>query len=283
MDSVKEIITRTLKGTKFGRRYNAEVVLLHWQEIVGDEIAKHTRPGKINGGILMVKTKNAVWAHHLMTLKEDIAAKINTFAGEKVVTDIKFQAGYLQNDQNEENTIGNETDTLIWSKETITEDELRDIENITGNISDDKLRRRIRNILVKDRSRRKVKAKNNWKPCQQCGIMCPPDSDFCTVCRIQRKAAGRGELKKLLAHAPWLSYNDCLKYVDCHLTEYNTYKNEMIDDLAGEIGQDQTDRIKVATLIMLAKGVTPEAITEELINSTLDKIRGKKNVFAPRR
>lgn len=283
MDLLKNILARTLKGNKFGRRYNAEVVLLHWRDIVGDEIAKHARPGKIHGGVMTVKTKNAVWAHHLMTLKEDIAAKINGFAGEKVVTDIKFQAGYLQNDQNEENTIGNETDTLRWNKEILTEIEVNEIEAVVAPISDDKLRRRVRNILVKDKSRQKAKTKNNWKKCRQCGIMCLPDTDLCTVCHIQHKAAVREELKKLLFEAPSLSYEECAKYVECHLTEYNTAKNELIDELAKKIRYDGDDRIKAATLLMLAERMKPQAITEELINITLDKIRGEKNVFALRR
>jgi len=67
-----------------------------WDEVVSDTIKKHTKPIKIQRKIIYVSVDNSVWANELNYLKEDIIKKINDKSGEKVITDIKFKVGDIE-------------------------------------------------------------------------------------------------------------------------------------------------------------------------------------------
>lgn len=278
-----DIVTLTIKNLGMQRRYYAETVLLHWRKIVGEEIANHTSPAKIERGVLIVGTSSAVWSHHLMTLKEDIVTKINDFAGEKVVNDIKFQAGYLKKDQNEDNTSESEVSPISWKQAVLSIEDMNSIDSIAETLSNDALRHKIKGILRKDLALRQVKSKKDWRNCSTCGIFCPPDEELCPVCTVEKRAQEKDKLLKLLVQAPWMSYQDCTQYVNCRLTGFNTAKNELIDRLTRNLDQEKSDDLTKATLVMLLNSIKPEGVTEELIASTMDKIRGKKHVFTPRR
>ncbi len=283
MNSMRLVLPKALRQLGLMNRFNAESVTLNWRQIVGDEIAAHTRPSQVRRGVLNVAANNAVWAHHLSTLKEEIIDRINAFMGEKVVTEIKFQAGYFQKDQNENNIDNPEPPVPRWRDVRLEEGERQNIERITADLVDDQLKQKVRKILVKEYSLRKAKQQHNWKPCPKCGVLVPPEESLCSVCSIEDHHGQIDALREYLIHAPWLSYEECNRYVTCLRTDFNTVKNELIDKSWREVEKDDTDRMKIMTLAMLINGLQPHALTEELIAKTLDKVRRKKNVFTPRR
>ena len=63
----------------------------HWAEIVGEEIAKRTKPDQIRGGVLVIRVNNSIWAQELSMRKEVILARLQSFAPEAgIVRDIQF-------------------------------------------------------------------------------------------------------------------------------------------------------------------------------------------------
>ncbi|HCK99003.1 MAG TPA: hypothetical protein DHW42_02695 [Candidatus Marinimicrobia bacterium] len=54
-----------------------EVVAL-WDDIVGENIAKHTRADKISFGKLYVSVDTPVWRNELMFQKNDLLKKVNS-------------------------------------------------------------------------------------------------------------------------------------------------------------------------------------------------------------
>lgn len=48
-----------------------------WPEIIGDQIAKHTRPLAIEDDILVIGVDSSAWLHHLFMLKIEILRTIN--------------------------------------------------------------------------------------------------------------------------------------------------------------------------------------------------------------
>lgn len=283
MKAFYEILGLTVKGLGINRRYYAEMVIFYWRRIVGDNVANHTCPVKVQRGVLVVGTSSAVWSHHLLTLKGEIIAKINDFAGEKVVSDIKFQAGYLKNDQNEENTDEYQHFSITWKNAVLSPEDVHRIERLTENLSDDVIRQKMKNILRKDFALRQVKRKNNWRECSICGILCPPGREICPVCSVEKRQREREKLLNLLDQAPWMSYKECSGYVDCLPTDFNTAKNDMIDKLKKKLDNNESNQLILATIVMLVHSVKPDEITEDMLVNILDKIRGKKYVSAPRR
>jgi predicted nucleic acid-binding Zn ribbon protein len=63
-----------------------------WPQIVDERVTKNTSPIKIKNGVLHVATATAVWAQELSFYKDEIVAKFNQKAGEKVITDVRFRS-----------------------------------------------------------------------------------------------------------------------------------------------------------------------------------------------
>ncbi len=64
-----------------------------WEEIVGKQIAAHTRPGFYLGDCLFVIVDHSAWMHQLIFLKEPILAKINAEIGPDSLSEIRFRLG----------------------------------------------------------------------------------------------------------------------------------------------------------------------------------------------
>ncbi|MBP2651228.1 MAG: hypothetical protein H6Q74_2053 [Firmicutes bacterium] len=281
MQHFSDLLGRALKKMGLEKRYKAEKILFSWSNLVGKEVAARSEPENLAHGVLMVRVTNSVWVHHLMTLKEQIITQINDFFGEKVIYDIKFQAGYLKKYQNysevDEEKLTIKPETIVLSK-----DDIGVADDIAQCITDGELRQKVKKILCKEMALRKIRQKSNWKKCIQCGTLCPQDQDYCVACDIQQRDLLKIEVRNLLKQAPWLSYKECTSYIQCRKTDFMTIKSELVDKVRKDVASNQADSMKIAMAAMLIYGVKPEAITKNIIDGTLDKIRGKKNVFTPR-
>ncbi|MBP2642332.1 MAG: hypothetical protein H6Q67_219 [Firmicutes bacterium] len=282
MKQLGEIIVSSLKKIGLEKRYKAEKIFLNWSNIVGNEIASHSNPGKLHYGILLVSVSNSVWIHHLMTLKESIINKINSFVGEKVVKDIKFQAGYLKNYQNhseiDEEISRPNLDSVVLSKE-----EFNFVENLSQILTDTEIQKKVKRILCKDMALRHVRRNNSWKKCSECGTLCPQEQEYCQSCIIQKRELVKIKVRQLLQQAPWLTYHECSMYVPCRITDFMTIQNELIDGVRKTLENEQENSMKIAMAAMLIHGIKPEFLTKDIIDNTMDKLRGKKNVFTFRR
>ena len=93
LDSVASI----LEG--LARRLGLEPHLLEtrlrrqWVEIVGEQIAAHTRPQHIRFKKLVVHVRHSVWLQQLTFLKPELLHKINAAAGEPLVSEIILRIG----------------------------------------------------------------------------------------------------------------------------------------------------------------------------------------------
>ncbi|MFM1848473.1 MAG: hypothetical protein RL417_1947 [Pseudomonadota bacterium] len=71
--------------------------VLHWKEIVGEEIAKRTRPECIRKDALVVRVANSSWAQELSFQKDIILVRLKKFlSGETAVSDIQFYVGDIR-------------------------------------------------------------------------------------------------------------------------------------------------------------------------------------------
>ncbi len=85
LERIDRIIERVLATGKVGGSAQLAEIWTHWREIVGDDIAEHCTPQKLNGGKLYLKVDNPVWVQQLDLMKEEVRCKINEkIASEKV-------------------------------------------------------------------------------------------------------------------------------------------------------------------------------------------------------
>jgi predicted nucleic acid-binding Zn ribbon protein len=64
--------------------------VLHWKEIVGEEIAKRSHPEYLKGSTLVIKVMDSAWSQELSFHKKVIITRLNKFLGKEDVKDILF-------------------------------------------------------------------------------------------------------------------------------------------------------------------------------------------------
>ncbi len=96
MKPLGPVIETILRRHNLWQAYQQHLVVENWFIIVGSELGEVTRAEKISKGVLFVVVKDSVWAYHLSMLKPQLVAKLNNYAGKKVVKDIFFQIGELE-------------------------------------------------------------------------------------------------------------------------------------------------------------------------------------------
>lgn len=152
MQKMKDIVSNTIRNLGLQKPYNDQSVIVHWSEIVGDDIAANAYARSVQQGTLMVSVNSSVWSHHLSMMKESIIDKINQFIGYKLIFDIRFQAGYFSNSQNEEDTAINAIPNIKYqlSKVKLDEYDVQTMQETSNHISDKYLKQKILRIMRKD-------------------------------------------------------------------------------------------------------------------------------------
>ena len=282
LERITAILPHTIKKLGINRQFTIHSVIAHWEEIVGSDIAAHSRPKDMHRAVLWVTVDTSVWCHHLSMMKQGIMDKINAYAGEKLVQDLRFQAGYLKNCQNENTDEQEMAPTYNLNKIPLDEEEVHFIQEISEGIQDKYLRRKVMRLMRKDFALRKVKHKTKWKTCAACTALCPPGDTHCTVCNIQKREKIKTTIIHLLKEVPWMKYPEMLQHVNCSELEFISAKNTLIAAITQDLRNGIDERVKVMTYIMLSTGAKIEALNEAIINKTMEKFRRKKDVFASR-
>jgi hypothetical protein len=279
MNTVKDILSAALKQWGVKHKYNQQSAITHWEEIVGAEIAKHSCPTKIEYGIIIVTVANSAWCHHLSMMKQTIITKINEFIGEKLINDIRFAAGSIKNCRYEEEAKEERLPDIRTAK--LDNTEINAVEEIVNISKNTELRIKLARIIKKDLSLKKVKRKKQWPKCKICSTLCEPGHLYCTVCDRNRRSELLAEIRALLREAPWLKYHELNQYLKCTPYDYDDAKNHVVASLLPIIKNsgETPDRMTLVTLSMLITCMKPEAITDEILAVTLDKIRRRKHVF----
>ncbi len=91
---IKELVEELLEKNKLLPKtlYGA------WEEIVGSQAARYSRPHRKIGKILYVTVSNSIWKYHLELLKSEILEKLRDIEREKPIDDIRFRLGEINDD-----------------------------------------------------------------------------------------------------------------------------------------------------------------------------------------
>jgi hypothetical protein len=281
MFSTKDILPLTLRKLGVKRQLDIQTVILHWPDIVGNDIALQSRPTSSKNGVLFVAVQTPVWGHHLSMLKEQLLKKIHDYLGQKLLEDIKFYAG---NFSNSANFIEDEPDfSLKLRSVTLSNEQCMEVKKIAHAVNDNHLRYRLQRVMIKDRKRRQLLLQQGWHQCLTCSALCSPDEKYCTSCAITNSRRRREEIRRLLADAPWVGYVETNSYVACNRTEYIRSKQELIKSLLYKIDANDPNNMDLSTLAMLLFRIMPEKLDTESMEKALRYIRRNRYVFASRR
>ncbi len=100
--SAAEVVKTLLQRLPMGNRLQEYRVWGVWKDAVGETIACHAQPSKIQKGLLFVTVSNSMWMQELQFLKPVVKEKINEQLGEAIVKDIFFVLGRGRREHQEE-------------------------------------------------------------------------------------------------------------------------------------------------------------------------------------
>ncbi len=86
-----DLLPKVFDKLGFTNRLLQEQVISLWPNVVGDQIAKNTKPVKVEGQTLIVVASNPIWCNELKYLKPEIIKKLNALIGKTVIKNIKFR------------------------------------------------------------------------------------------------------------------------------------------------------------------------------------------------
>jgi len=67
-----------------------------WTEIAGEQLARHTEPVRLHGGVLVVRADSATWATQVRYLGGQLAERANGVLGAEQVTSVRVVSGPLK-------------------------------------------------------------------------------------------------------------------------------------------------------------------------------------------
>lgn len=87
---IRETVAALFQSLGMRDRYEENLAIAFWDRVVGEQISAHTRPLKVEEGILVVKVDDNTWRSELPFLAPEIIEKLNENVGKPAIKAIKF-------------------------------------------------------------------------------------------------------------------------------------------------------------------------------------------------
>ena len=91
-EDIGSIIGSVVDKMELSKKLRVSDIFNHWEDIVGKQIAKKSKPERLLRKTLYVSVTTSTWANELSLMSEKLIEKINSFTGEDIVKTIRFKA-----------------------------------------------------------------------------------------------------------------------------------------------------------------------------------------------
>ena len=157
------------------------------------------------------------------------------------------------------------------------EEEKAEIEKKASQLSDPDIRNIFCRIMQDDKKRKKAVLENFKRQCKKCGVPIMGDEHYCPACERERKSALWLKTAEILHSAPWLSYEECLNYVNCDKMLFSEIKSNIRSKVYLKIAEEGCTAEDKVFATLLELGIVPEKLTDELIEETVERLR--RNIY----
>ncbi len=87
------LVPRVLKDLGLEESARALRVAERWEAVVGEEVARHSRPTGIRGGVLEVTVDSSVWCQQLQMRRPELLASLREALGADAPRDLWLRVG----------------------------------------------------------------------------------------------------------------------------------------------------------------------------------------------
>lgn len=90
VQSIGDVLVEYLRESGLEKPLMERQVVESWNDIMGETVARLTRSVELKDGMLRVKLSSAALKAQLFECRHELIAKINTYMGCEVVTEVRF-------------------------------------------------------------------------------------------------------------------------------------------------------------------------------------------------
>jgi len=83
-------LKQILKKSGMDKKLREQRILDDWMQLVGDNVAKVSKPERITDKVLFVRVKSMTWRTELLFQQKAILQRIAEHVGKDIVNDIRF-------------------------------------------------------------------------------------------------------------------------------------------------------------------------------------------------
>ncbi|MHB8927315.1 MAG: DUF721 domain-containing protein [Bacillota bacterium] len=91
--AIGKVLEESLERMELRKTMREKLALFIWEEAAGPEIARFTRPVRVQRGVMTVETASPTWSQQLTLLRPGLLEAINRRLGERLIKDLRFHSG----------------------------------------------------------------------------------------------------------------------------------------------------------------------------------------------
>lgn len=267
-EKITEILPRFVSSLGQGKAYQTQLLIYHWEKIVGSSIAGHVRPVRMDFRTLFLAADAPVWANELRYMERDLIDKINAFVCEELVREIKFCSP-----KEKGNTRQYEKEEPLPEKIIPKKEEYEKTSSFISEIDNDALRLAASRALAQNFARRRSLKEQGWHTCASCDRMVPSEETYCVFCGQQKKEEKENDVRKLLLSQPWLHGYEISRILGCSSEFVLRERISLLRMFLSRVRQGDETSEDAKRLVMLFTSAKPEDLTEPFIKKSLQRLR----------
>jgi len=235
-----------------------------WDEIVGPEVGKHSRPIRITDRTLTITTRSSAWSHQLSFLAEHVLQAIAARLPGAGIERLRFRVGTIR-----------ERAHPASSRHPVRV--RRPAGHAQPSVSASEALARFRSAVDQRRSRRHA---DGWKECAACAaLVAPNEQALCTPCAAAAAQQRASAAARLLFEAPWLGYAGTAALVSgLEEGEYEAVRSQLLRHWWGILVQARAakrlsrtgrERLVASSYVLLRSKLAPEEIMSATVRNVL--------------
>lgn len=237
-----------------------------WHEIVGDQVARNSRPTRITDATLTVTTRSSAWSHQLSFLSEHILRAVAARVPSAGVARLRFRIGRISQRPPSRNRRSGQRPIRAreaWKRKP-------------SGSADEALARFRGDVEAQGRERRA----EGWRECERCGaLVAPGAAPRCAACIASGDQTLEFATARLLYEAPWLGFPGTAALVDgLQEEEYERIRGRMLAHwrrllararATKRLARDGRERLVASSYVLLQSRLPPEAILPATVRNIL--------------
>lgn len=271
-ERLADVIPRFMSSMKkdMEKTYQYHLMTAHWGDIVGDVVASHVKPVRMDFRKLFLAVDAPVWSNELRYMERQIIDKINSFVCSELITSIAFCASdsdivYKRN-QGEKDVSDRERIVPLREEKEISK-------AAVSKIEDEDLRRVAANAYAQNLALRRVRLQEKWHPCAVCGRIVPPEQEICSSCAREKREKEISAVYRLFLKEPWLRVREAAGIAGCSHDIAREARSLLLQKMISRVRADKSDGKNAEMLVMLFASVKPEDLTETIKKKYMKRLR----------